>query len=120
MEKIGQVRLGNYVIDVAHEDDRVTFFSVAEKPAPNRTHFLMWKLGGGFTTRLVKEDPRSDLEIVKPLSPEEFPWADVLRLIHEHPETLQKNQYVRLLGLEPEPLPRDLADQLIAILEQGQ
>lgn len=77
-ERIRQVRLGNYVINVAHEEDRVTYFSVSDDPEPKQS---MWKRGEGFDARVVIRDSRSDLEIVKPLSPEEFPPADLLEPI---------------------------------------
>jgi len=116
-KKIGQVRLENYVIDVVHEEDRVTFFSVSDDPEPNKSRLLTWKRGAGFGARVVIRDSISDHEIVKPLSPEEFPLENVLRLIREHPEIWQGNVFTRLIGMEPEPLPCDLAAQLIAILE---
>ncbi len=121
-EKIEQFRLKNYTINVDHEDERITCFSITEEPEPNKTRTLMWKCGTGFNTCIGKYDPRANYDIVKPIDPAEFPDADVVRLLREHPEIFQQIPRAQLIGMSPEVLPQhlimQLKAQLVTILEQ--
>jgi hypothetical protein len=87
-EQIDQFILGKFTVNVVHEGEKVTYFSATEKPDTTRTRLLTWKQGVGFKTRLVTEDPQSDLETVVPIEASEFPDVELLRLLREPPAEL--------------------------------
>lgn len=98
-QQVRQLRLGNYAMIVFHERAEITYFSAWEQSGAGKTPILMWKRDAGFRTRLVMDDPASDLEIGKPLNHADFPINELLSLLREKPEGLSRELLAQLIDL---------------------
>ena len=78
-----QFAIGRYRIIVICNSNLVVYFSASERQENNRTRLLTWKQGSGFKSRLISEDPNSDLETVRTIGAEEFAIAQLQRLLEE-------------------------------------